>query len=58
LKNKEKELIKKYMNDKNIDIERYIETSSKNLRSYYKKYYDCENYIKRESRYMLAFSSF
>jgi len=53
-----KDLIIKCMNDKNSDIEKYLETSNKNLGSYYKKYYDCESYIKRECRYMLAFSSF
>jgi hypothetical protein len=57
LKNKdEKELIYQKINEKNINIEKYINFSKKNLRSFYKKNYNYEKYINEESKYMLAFS--
>lgn len=58
LKNKEiKELIKQKLNDQSTEIEKYIRFSKKNLRTYYKKNYDYENYINKESKCMLTFSS-
>ena len=57
LKNKdEKELIYQKINDKNINIEKYINFSKKNLRTFYKKNYNYEKYINEESKNMLAFS--
>jgi hypothetical protein len=57
LKNKdEKELIYQKINEKNINIEKYINFSKKNLRSFYKKNYNYEKYINEESKNMLAFS--
>jgi len=57
LKSKEeKELIYQKINDKNINIEKYINFSKKNLRSFYKKNYNYEEYINEESKNMLAFS--
>jgi predicted unusual protein kinase regulating ubiquinone biosynthesis (AarF/ABC1/UbiB family) len=43
-------------NEKNINIEKYINFSKKNLRSFYKKNYNYEKYINEESKNMLAFS--
>ena len=48
----------KLINTKTYEINKYLGTSTKNLRSYYKKYYNYEDSKKRECRNALAFSSF
>ena len=50
--------IMKLINTKTYEINKYLGTSTKNLRSYYKKYYNYEDSKKRECRNALAFSSF
>jgi len=58
LKEKYRITIIKLVSKKENDIDIYLRTSEKNLRSYYKKYYDYENSIARECSYALSFSSF
>jgi RIO-like serine/threonine protein kinase len=48
----------KLIHTKTYEINKYLGTSTKNLRSYYKKYYNYEDSKKRECINALAFSSF
>lgn len=50
--------IMKLIREKTYEINRYLSTSAKNLRSYYKKYYNYEESKKRECSTAIAFSSF
>ena len=50
--------IMKLIREKTYEINRYLGTSTKNLRSYYKKYYNYEDSKKRECSTAIAFSSF
>ena len=50
--------IMKLIHEKTYEINRYLSTSTKNLRSYYKKYYNYEDSNKRECSTAFAFSSF
>jgi len=58
LKEKYRIPIMKLIHEKNDNIDRYLGTSIKNLRSYYKKYYSYEDSKKRECSNALVFSSF
>ena len=49
--------IKDKMNINQTEINKYIGFSIKNLRSFYKKNYDYEIYIKEESKYMFNFTN-
>lgn len=50
--------IMKLIYEKTYEINRYLSTSTKNLRSYYKKYYNYDDSKKRECSTAFAFSSF
>lgn len=58
LKEKYRISIIKLVHEKRDDIDIYLGTSKKNLRSYYKKYYNYEDSKKRECGNALVFSSF
>lgn len=58
LKDKYSISIMKLLHEKRDNIDIYLETSKKNLRSYYKKYYNYEDSKKRECGNALVFSSF